>query len=187
MPRTRWLLLALALLLGLTPLLATPRLVGAQSSPYKPTVIPVDVTFEAPFLTSFCGFSVMVHVTGTLTIATRPGGVGFEQLRFQYEFTGPGGSRTIKVIENYKYTTVASPDGTLVETLTITGRLRYHNIVPGLGSISGNSGREVLLITYEYDEELGEYVEVEVQVLFDAGLNDEPTDADFEIICAILD
>ena len=186
MSPTRWLLLAMTFLFGLTPMLASPRLVGAEPSPVKPIVIPVDETFQAPNLTRICGFSVMAHVLGTIAVSTRPGGVGFDRVRFQYDFIGPGGSRSVTVIENYTYTTIASPDGTLVETLTITGRLRYHNIVPGLGSISNNAGREVLLITYQYDEELSEYVEVDFQVLFDAGANDPPTDADFAVICAEL-
>jgi hypothetical protein len=93
---------------------------------------------------------------------------------------------TFNHVENVKFTTTISPDGTLVETVTATGTLLYHNVVPGHGAIGNNSGREVFQLTWQYDEELGEYVEVDFQVLFDAGPNDELTDAEFAVICAQL-
>ena len=188
MSRTRWRLLALALLVGIVPVLASPGSVGAEPGPYKPIVLPVDETFLAPNLTRHCGVDVWVHLFGTETVSLRPSGAESYQLRLTYVFSGPGGSQTLKRIENGTITTTTSPDGTLVETITVTGQLPspLHQVVPGHGSLSNNSGREVVQITYQYDEELGEYVETDFQVLFDAGPNDELTDADFAVICEQL-
>ena len=183
---TRWLLLAMASLVGMTPLLASPGTVGAQSDPNRPIVFPVDETFLAPNLTRQCGFDVMTHLVGTITAKVLPTGVRIEHARLEYVFTGPGGSHTVNRIENLKITTTTSPDGTLVETVTFTGRLGFPQVVPGTGSIGNNSGREVVQITYQYDEDLGEYVEVDFQALFDAGPNDELTDEDFALICEQL-
>ncbi len=185
MSRTRWRLLAM-ILLGITPVLAFPGFVGAEPHPNKPIVLPVDETFPAPNLTRRCGFPVTAHVFGTVTIVSTPGGVYLERIRFEHVFTGPGGSLTVNRVENVKVTTTTSPDGTLVDTITATGTLMYHFVVPGHGSIANNSGREVFQITYQYDEELGEYVEADFQVPFDAGPNNGLTDAEFAVICEAL-
>jgi hypothetical protein len=166
--------------------LASPGSLGAAPGPNKPIVFPVDETFPAPNLTNRCGFDVIAHVFGTFTISLRPSGVEFDRIRYQHVFSGPGGSLTVKHIENVKVTATTSPDGTLVETVTATGTLLYHNVVPGHGAIGNNSGREILQFTWQYDEELGEYLLVDFQVLFDAGPNNEVTDADFAVICAEL-
>ncbi len=186
MSRTRWLLLAMAFLVGITPLMASPGTVGAAPNPNKPIVLPVDETFPAPNLTRRCGFPVTAHVFGTVTIVSTPGGVQIEHVRFEHVFTGPGGSQTVNQIANVKINMTTSPDGTLVETITLTGQLMYHQIVPGTGSIGNNSGRIVEQVTYQYDQELKEWVEVDFQVLFDSGPNDELTAADFALICAQL-
>lgn len=186
MSRTRWLLLTMAFLVGITPLMASAGTVGAAPGPNKPIVFPVDETFQAPNLTNRCGFDVWVHVFGTFTISLRPSGAEFVRIRTQHVFSGPGGSLTVNRVENGTVTATTSPDGTLVETVTATGTLLYHNVVPGHGSIGNNSGREVFQLTWQYDEELGEYVLVDFQVLFDAGPNNELNDADFAVICAEL-
>ena len=186
MSRTRWLLLAMALLVGITPLMASPGAVGAEPEPNKPIVFPVDDTFPAPNLTNRCGFDVWAHVFGTFTFQVLPGGGEHWRIRYQHVFSGPGGSVTYNHIENVKYTATSSPDGTLVETIMAPGTLLYHSVVPGHGAIGNNSGREILQFTWQYDEELGEYVLVDVQVLFDAGPNDELSDADYAVICAEL-
>lgn len=186
MSRTRCLLLTMAFLVGITPMMAFPGASGAAPNPNKPIVLPVDETFQAPFLTNRCGFDVWVHVFGTFTIKVRPSGAEFVRVRTQHVFSGPGGSLTVNRVENAKVTVTTSPDGTLVETVTATGTLLYHNVVPGHGSIGNNSGREIVQVTWQYDEELGEYVPVDFQVLFDAGPNNEVTDAEFAVICAEL-
>ena len=187
MSRTRWLLLAIAVLVGLAPLIASPGAVGAAPGPNKPIVLPVDDTFQAPRATNNCGFDVWVHVFGTFTFKVLPNGVELDLIRYQHVFSGPGGSVSVKHVENVKYTAITSPDGTLVETIKASGQLLYHTVVPGHGTINNNSGREILQITWQYDEELGEYVEVDFQVLFEAGPdNNFDDDAFWAVFCAEL-
>ena len=171
------------LLVAVSALLALPG--GALAA--RPEVISVDETFLAPNLTNRCGFDVWAHVFGTFTFKVLPNGVELDRNRVQYVFSGPGGSLAlINRVENIKYTATTSPDGTLVETITATGTLPFHNVMPGHGSLGNNSGRETIQFTWQYDEELGEYVLVDEQVLFDAGPNDELSDAEFAVICAEL-
>jgi hypothetical protein len=170
----------------LLTMMASPGTVGAAPGPNKPIVLPVDETFPAPNLTNRCGFDVTAHVFGTFTVKVLPSGVEIDRIRYQHVFSGPGGSVAFNHVENIKFTATTSPDGTLVETVTATGTLLYHSVVPGHGAIGNNSGREIFRITWQYDEELGEYVEVDFQVLFDAGPNDEFNDADFAVVCAEL-
>jgi hypothetical protein len=185
MSRTRYLLLAMALLVAIVPLVASPGTVGAAPGPNKPIVLPVDETFPAPRLTNRCGFGVTAHVFGTFTFKVLPNGVELDRIRYQHVFSGPGGSVAFNHVEDVKYTATTSPDGTLVETVTATGTLLYHAVVPGHGAIDNNSGREIFQFTWRYDEELGDYVVDEV-VLFDAGPNNESSDADYAVICAEL-
>jgi hypothetical protein len=58
--------------------------------------------------------------------------------------------------------------------------------VPGHGTIGNNSGREILEFTWQYDERSGEYVELDFQVLSDAGPNNALSDADFALLCQQL-
>lgn len=174
MSRTRWLLLVIAVLVGTVPLMASPVVVGAAPGPNKPIELTVDDTFQAPMLTSHCGFDVWAHVFGTVTFKVLPSGVEIDRIRLLHVFSGPGGSLAVKHVENGKYTATTSPDGTLVESITATG------------TIGNNSGREILQITWQYDDELGEYIEVDVQFLFDSGPNNELSDADYAVICAEL-
>ena len=184
----KWIGIAIAItvLVGIAPLMASPGTVGAAPGPNKPIVFPVDDTFQAPNLTNQCGFDVLAHVFGTFTVKVLPSGVEHWRIRYQHVFSGPGGSLTVNHVENVKYTATTLPDGTLVETITATGTLLYHIVVPGHGAIGNNSGREILQLTWQYDEELGEYGLVDVQVLFDAGPNNELTDADYAVICEEL-
>ena len=186
MSRTHWRLLAIALLVGITAVMAAPGAAGAEPSPNKPIVLPVDDTFQAPMATNRCGFDVWVHVFGTFTFQVLPSGVELDRIRYQHVFSSPGGSVAVTHIENVKYTATTSPDGTLVETITATGRLLYHDVVPGHGSFNNNSGREVVQITWQYDAELGEYVEVDFQVLFQAGPDNNFNDAFWAEFCALL-
>ena len=186
MSRTRWLMLALALLIGVTPLLAFSGAVGAEPNPNKPVVFAVDETFAATNLTNHCGVEVWAHVFGTFTVKVLPSGVEHWRIRYDHVFSGPGGSFSVNHIENVKFSSITSPDGTLVDTVTATGTLLYHPVVPGHGSIGNNSGREIIQITWQYDEELGEYVEVDFQVLKDSGPNDELGDEYFAVVCEIL-
>jgi hypothetical protein len=179
-------LLVLAALVGMAPLIASPGAVGAAPGPNKPIVLPIDEVFPAPNLTNQCGFDVWTHLVGTFTFKVLASGVEIDKIREQYVFSGPGGSFAVKHLENAKYTATASPDGTLVESLTITGQLRFHPVIPGHGSLGNNSGREVLQITWQFDEDLGEYVEVDFQVLFDSGPNDELSAEDYAVLCALL-
>jgi hypothetical protein len=188
MSRTRWFLLALACLAGITPLVAAPSAVLAAPgpSPNKPVVIPIDDTFVAPNLTAQCGFEVWAHVSGTITVKVLPNGIELDHARLTYDFTGPGGATSTHRVENQKYSATLSPDGTLVESITATGELAYHAIVPGSGSLGNNSGREVVQLTWQYDESVGDYVLVDEQVFFDSGPNDEVTADDYAIICGVL-
>ena len=189
MTRTRWLVLALVFLAGLTPLIAAPGSVGAAPGPNanKPTVIYIDDTFLAPNLTLQCGFDVWAHFVGTITTSVRRDGVVIDRVNLRRIFTGPGGSLTVVDVGVDKITETISPDGTtVVITVTASGSLPYHQVVPGHGSVGNNSGHEILQVTLEWNEATGEYVEVDFQVLFDAGPNDELTDADFAVICAEL-
>lgn len=186
MLRTRWLLLAVALLVGMTSLTASAGIVGAAPNPNKPIVFPVDETFPAPNLSNRCGFAVTAHVFGTFTVKVLPNGVEIDRIRYQHVFSGPGGSVTSNHVENVKVTSTTSSDGTLVETVTATGTLLYHIAVPGHGSIVNNSGREIFRVTWRYDEALGGYVEVDFQVLFDSGPNNVADDADYAVICGAL-
>jgi hypothetical protein len=176
----------MTLLVVTVPLIATPSGVGAAQNPNKPIVLPVDETFSAPNLTDQCEFGVTARVVGTFTFKALPNGVELQQIRYQHTFSGPGGSVSVNHIENVKFTTTTSADGTIVDSFTITGTLLYHNVLPGHGSIGNNSGREILQFTWQYDEELDTYVEVDLQVLFDAGPNNELDEADFALICAEL-
>jgi hypothetical protein len=186
MSRTRWLVLALTVLASIMPVLASPGSVAAAPGQNKPIVFPVDDTFPAPNLTSRCGFAVTAHVFGTFTLKVLPSGVEHWRIRYQHVFSGPGGSLTVQHIENVTFTMTTLPDGTLVETDTARGTLLYHPVVPGHGAIGNNSGREVVQFTWQYDDDLGEYVLVDVQVQFDAGPNNELDDADYAVICAEL-
>lgn len=184
--RARWLLLAMALLVGMAPLIASPGAAGAAQNPNKPVELPVDETFPAPNLTAQCGFPVTAHVFGTFTFNVQPSGVELWRIRYDHVFSGPGGSVSVNHIENVKFTSTTSPDGTIVDTITATGTLLYHNVLPGHGSIGNNSGREIIQITWQYDEASDTWVEVDFQVIFDSGPNDGFSDEDFALICAEL-
>jgi hypothetical protein len=186
MLRTRWLMLVIAVLVGMTPLIVSPGVAGAAPNPNKPIVFPVDDTFQAPNATINCGVDIWVHVFGTFTVKVLPNGVEHWRIRYDHVFSGPGGSVSVNHIENVKFSAITSPDGTLVETITASGQLLYHDVVPGHGSFNNNSGREVLQITWQYDEELGEYVEVDFQVLFEAGPDNNFDDAFWAEFCALL-
>jgi hypothetical protein len=186
MSRTRWLLLAIAVLVGIAPVMILPSAVGAEPNPNKPIVFPVDDTFQAPGATNNCGFDVWVHVVGTFTVTVLPNGVEHWRIRYDHVFSGPGGSLTVNHIENATFSAVTMPDGTLVETVKATGTLLYHTIVPGHGTINNNSGYEILQFTWQYDEELGEYVLVDEQVLFEAGPDTNFDDAFWAVFCAEL-
>ncbi len=187
--RTRWLLLALVFFAGLTPLIAAPGSVGAAPgpNPNKPTVIDIDSTFLAPNLTFQCGFDVWAHFVGTIKTKVHRNGVLIERVNLRRIFTGPGDSLTAVDAGVNKVTETISPDGTtVVLTITSNGSLPYHFVVPGHGSVGNNSGHEIIQITLEWDEASGEYVEVDFQVLFDAGPNDELSQADYAVICDYL-
>jgi hypothetical protein len=184
MSRMRLLLLAMSLLVGMTPLIVPPG--ASAQNPNRPIVLTVDDTFEAPNLTRECGFSVEAHLSGTFTFKVLRNGLELDRLRLTYTFTGPGGTTSLDRVENIRYAATFSPDGTLVEDVTATGTLLHHNVLPGEGSLGNNSGREVFQITWQYDEDLDEYVEVDFQILFDAGQNDEVDDAEFALICERL-
>jgi hypothetical protein len=189
MLRTRWILLAIACLAAITPLVTSSGTVAAAPGPKsnKPTVLYFDDTFEAPNLTRECGFPVTAHFVGTISVSVHPNGVQIERVNFRRNFIGPVNSLTVVDVGVDKITQTVSPDGNMVVlSITTTGSLPYHQVVPGHGSIGNNSGHEILQITLEWDEELGEYVEVDFQVLFDAGPNDELTDEDFAVICDYL-
>jgi hypothetical protein len=189
MSRTRWLLLAMVFLAGLAPLMVAPGSVGAAPGPNSnnPTVISIDDTFLAPNLTAQCGFDVWAHFVGTITTSVQHNGVLIERYNLRRIFTGPGGSLTVVDVGVDKITETISPDGTtVVITIASTGSLPYHTVVPGHGSVVNNAGHEILQIILAWDEAAGEYVEVDYQVLFDAGPNDEPDDADTAVICAAL-
>ncbi len=189
MSRTHWRLLAMVLLAGLAPLMTAPGLVGAAPGPNsnKPTVTYIDDTFLAPNLTRQCGFDVWAHFVGTITSSVRRDGVLIERVNLRRIFAGPGGSLTVVDVGVDKLTETISPDGTtVVITIATTGSLPYHFVVPGHGSVVNNAGHELLQITLEWDEAAGEYVEVDFQVLFDAGPNDGVTAADNAVICAAL-
>lgn len=183
MSRTRVLLVAMVALVGMIPLIAFPGAAGAAQHPNAPVVEDVDVTFPAPNLTARCGFPVTVHVYGTLTVKAHPGGADRVQFRYTHTFSGPGGSVSVNRVENARITLTVSPDGTEVESVTSTGQLMYHNVLPGHGSIANNSGREVFEITWRYDAASDSWVEVEFQSYFDSGPNDGLSDADFAMIC----
>ncbi len=183
--RTRLLLLAVAIVVGMAPLIASPGTAGAAQNPNKPVELSVDETFLAPNLTSRCGFDVWAHVYGTFTIKAHPGGADLLRFRYTHTFSGPGGSVSVKRVENARATLTVSPDGTEVESITATGTLMYHMVLPGHGSIGNNSGREVFQVTWAQDAS-GNWYEVDYQVFFDSGPNNELSDAEFALICEYL-
>jgi hypothetical protein len=182
----RWLLLAMAVLAGMMPLMASPGTAGAAQNPNKPVVEEVDVTFPAPNLTSRCGFDVWAHVYGTFTFKVTPNGVEHQRIRYQHTFSGPGGSVTANHVENVTFTSTMSSDGTVVDTFTVTGTLLYHLVIPGYGSIANNSGREVFQLTWQWDEASGGWELIDEQIFPDSGPNDGFSDADYAVICAQL-
>jgi hypothetical protein len=186
MSRTRLLLLTVALLVGLTPLIASPGTAGAAQNPNKPVVEEVDDTFLAPNLTNRCGFEVWAHVHGTLTVKAHPSGADRVQFRYTHTFSGPGGSVSVNRVENARITLTVLPDGTEVDHITATGTLMYHMVIPGYGSIANNSGREVFEITWRWDEDLQDWIEVDYQLYFDSGPNNELSDAEYAVICEHL-
>jgi hypothetical protein len=187
MSRTRWLLLAMVCLLGITPLMASPGTAGAAPGGNKPTVMYVDDTFLAPNLTAHCGFDVWAHLVGTVRSSVQGNGVVIERVNLRWTFTGPGGSLTVVDTGVDKVTETASPDGTtVILEITSNGSLPYHQVVPGSGSVVNNSGHEIVQITLQWDEAAQDFVEVDFQVLSDAGPNDEVTDEDFAVICDYL-
>ena len=189
MSRTRWLLLAMACLVGVTPLMASPGSVGAAPGPNssKPIVVQVDDFFLAPNLTFQCGFDVWAHFVGTITTSMQGNGVLVNKVHLNRTFIGPGGTLTAIDRGTEKITETISADGlTIVLTITTTGSLPYHTVVPGHGSVANNSGHEIIQITLQWDEVLGEFVEVDFQVLFDSGPNDDLSDEDWAAICNYL-
>jgi hypothetical protein len=153
----------------------------------KPTVIYIDDTFEAPNLTRECGFSVTAHFVGTIRVSVQHNGVQIERVNLRRIFTGPVNSLTVIDTGVDKITETVSSDGsTVVLEITSNGSLPYHQVVPGSGSVVNNAGHEVIQVTLQRDEATGDYVEVDSQVLVDAGPNDEITDEDFTVICDYL-
>lgn len=179
------LLLALTALVAITSLVAAPLAPAAAQNPNKPVVEYVDDTFLAPNLTRICGFYVWANVSGTVTYHIKPDGTELAHIRFQHTFTGSGGSVSVNRVENVKYALTILEDGTEIEDLTVAGQLMYHMVLPGHGSIANNSGREVLQLTWQWDEVHGWNL-IDEQVFFDAGPNDGFSEADFAIICALL-
>jgi hypothetical protein len=59
-------------------------------------------------------------------------------------------------------------------------------VVPGYGSIANNSGHEVLQITLQWDATVDDYVEVDFQVLLDAGQSDDLTADEWTAVCNYL-
>jgi hypothetical protein len=188
MSRIRSILLSFACLAGIVPLVAAPSSIAAAPgpNPNKPIVIPVDDTFQAPNLSTQCGFYVEAHVYGSFTFKVLRNGIEMDRLHVTYDFTGPGGTTTTHRVENVKYTATYSADGILVESITASGDLAYHVIVPGSGSLGNNSGHEVVQLTWQYNEGTGEYDLVDEQVWFDSGPNDDVTAEDYAIICGVL-
>lgn len=184
--RRHLLLLAMAVLVGMTPLLALPGGVGAAQNPNKPVVEEVESTFPAPTLTAQCGFEVWAHVHGTLTIKAHPTGADHVQYRYTHTFSGPGGSISVKRVENAKITVTDLSDDIEVETFIATGTLMYHLVIPGYGSIVNNSGREVFQTTWQWDAASEDWLMVDEQIVFDAGPNDGFSDADYAAICGLL-
>ncbi|HMM42030.1 MAG TPA: hypothetical protein PKA95_09030, partial [Thermomicrobiales bacterium] len=134
-----------------------------------------------------CGFDVWAHFVGTITSSVRGDGGLIDRVHLRRIFSGPGGSLTVVDVGVDTITETISPDGTtVVITVTTTGSLPYHSVVPGHGTVANNAGHEILQITLEWDEVAGEYVEVDFQVLFDAGPNDDFSDEDYAMICAEL-
>jgi hypothetical protein len=110
-----------------------------------------------------------------------------ERINVRWIFSGPGGSQTVVDVGVDKATETISPDGsTVVVTVWSSGSLQFHQVVPGSGSIVNNSDHEIVQITLEWDEASGDYVEVDFQVMFDAGPNDDVSGADFDLICEQL-
>jgi hypothetical protein len=189
MSRTRWLSLVIALLAAIVPSTAFFGAVDAKpGNPNKPIVIPIDETFQAPNLSNQCGFYVEAHVYGTFTLKVLRNGIEIDRERYDYDFTGPSGVTlsSIHLVTNIKYTATYSPDGRLVESITASGALANHVVVPGYGSLANNSGHEIFQLTWQYDESVGDYVLVDEQVWFDSGPNDELTAAEYAVICAYL-
>jgi hypothetical protein len=186
MLRKHHLSLALAVLVAITSVVAAPLAPAAAQNPNKPVTEYVDDTFPAPNLTAQCGFKVTARVTGTFTFHVKPDGTELAHIRFQHTFTGPGGSVTVNRTENVKFTLTILEDGTEVEDLVISGTLMYHMVLPGHGSIANNSGREILQLTWQWDEDLEDWNLIDEQVFFDAGPNDALSADEFAIICALL-
>jgi hypothetical protein len=186
MSRVRWFLLALTVFVALAPVLAFPGAAGAAPGANKPIVLAVDDTFPAPNLTNHCGFDVWAHVSGTFTVKVLRNGIELDRIRYEHVFSGPGGSFAVNHVENVTLTSTTSADGTQIDTIGVRGTLLYHAVVPGHGSVGNNSGREVIQFTWQYDEQIGDFVLIGEQVLADSGPNDTLNDADYAVICELL-
>ena len=114
-------------------------------------------------------------------------GVQIEWINLRRIFTCPGGSLTVVDTGVDKITETVLPDGnSIVLNITTTGSLPYHQVVPGEGTVGNNAGHEILQITLQWDGAAGEFTEVDFQVPFDVGPNDEVTDEDFAVMCDYL-
>lgn len=160
--------------------------VAAQGNPNAPYREEVDVSFAAPNLTRECGFPVTAHVYGTLTIKAHPSRADRVQVRYMHAFGGPGGSVSVNRVENAWITITVLENGTEIEYLTATGQLMYHNVLPGVGSIGNNSGREVFEVTWRYDEETGKWIEVGFESYHDSGPNNGFSDDEWKLLCSKL-
>jgi hypothetical protein len=190
MSRTRWFLLALTCLIGITPLIASPGSVGAAPGPKpnKPIVLSIDDLFLAPNLTDNCGFDVWAHFVGTIKTSWRRSGIQVDQYHIERTYTGPSGN-SLRQMDTGPSTISewVSEDGqTIVLSITNSGQIPHHMVVPGYGSIANNSGHEVLQITLQWDATVGGYVEVDFQVLLDAGQSDDLTADEWTAVCNYL-
>lgn len=183
-PRRLFRALAFLILMGPVVFVFAPP--AMAQNPNKPYVEEVDVTFLAPNLTAQCGVDIYANVVGTVTFKDHPDGSTQVRFRYHHIFSGPGGSLTVKRVENANITLTVLPDGTEVENVRTSGALMYHFVIPGYGTIGNNSGHEVYQATWAFDPEADEWILVDEQIFFDAGPNNEISEAEYDLICSLL-
>ena len=130
-----------------TTLVALPARAEAPTT----ETFPVDDTRPAPFLSGACGFPVIRHSEGSVTVTDFTASDGtftreITRFRLVDTFSANGheiAGRTIQPI-----LTVARPDGSL--TVAFTGTEMF--TLPGAGPVIGSAGRLLLLFSVDGSE-----------------------------------
>lgn len=135
------------LLAGLGALLALIAAAPSLAAPPTFTVIPVDNTFEFPYVSDACGFPVVFHEEGRVKIAEHVDRSGsltqviITSIQWKIAFTNPATGASIESASPLPVKITFEPDGT--ELVARLG-LNFALTVPGQGLISLETGKIVL-------------------------------------------